>query len=179
MSLWNKSSPPKNFTGPNKRNIVGTSGGWVRQTKYTDQNGHSRNKTEILVGMGGIAATTANPAIVDIFHSTNLSHANTVISTTVTFSEPLTITGTGKLKINITGANTVVATADAAVVGSAVNELVFKWKTSVTGDYQVGAQTASNTGAVTLTSQNGAHPAASLVISAGVGSAAGKVKVIA
>ncbi len=85
-----------------KRNVIGTSLGWVRRTNYTDTHGNARKKEEILVAAhpGGGSNSYAdmihlgNPDIAQIFvtlNANNVVSANTSAIVHVVFNQPVKV----------------------------------------------------------------------------------------
>jgi hypothetical protein len=84
MSLWtnvdNTAGKPKNLKGTEKDSVYGVSlseaqvasnrakgiktPGWVKYTTYTDAQGHTRNKSEVLVALNNMTSDANDDAVV-------------------------------------------------------------------------------------------------------------------
>ena len=118
MALWSKTDndagKPKYLTDADKANVIGVevaeaqqatnrakglkTPGWNKYTTYTDAQGNTRNKAEVLVAFGGNFLVGDNDAIApEITISVQPQSISVVEPATATFSVTATRTGTGTL----------------------------------------------------------------------------------
>jgi hypothetical protein len=178
MALWNNTdteeSKPKYLNAADKAATVGVdvaeaqnaaniakginTPGWVKYTTYTDGNGSTRNKAEVLVAMSTITGDndTLDPAPV-ITIATQPVAASVTSPATATFTVATTVTNGGTVTYqwqvsadDVTYTNITGATSDTLEVASGDDEYVtgnyFKVVTSVVG----GVSVTSNSVQITI-----------------------------
>lgn len=161
MPLWGKStaneSKPKYLNAEDSTNTYATKQGWV--LKRAD------GTEELLVAIGGLAQSLANPDVTDIFFAnTNASYirnANTFV--TVGFNEKVNVTGSPTINVVGSSANAVATYAS----GTGTNKLLFRF--TVPNSAQTLSLAAQNITLAGGTIQDAANTAvsANLVIQIG------------
>ena len=186
MALWGVSdadeSKPKYLTDADKKNTIATAAGWVLKKTVG-----SRNQTELLVATGADLATgigQADITHVDFVTTTYSAGSPGAFSTSVTFNENVTVTGTPRMQVTNSqaGGGSSASWKGNYASGSGTNTLVF---TSTLGAgaaaandvLSIGANASElNSGTIVDTVGGGN---ATITSSAGIGTAAGTITVVA
>ena len=185
MSLWGNDIKPKNLTDAEKKEVFANTKGWVREAgSILSGNGNTSADPEVLVAIGGLSANMGSANITELeFITTSFDKsAGGTLQVRARFNEPVTVTGTPQLTVvNDNRANHTLSYAS----GSTTNELVFSLTIGAAnaatnaGDVlSIGANAmALNGGTVKDTGQSGTN--ATITNSAGIGTAAGTITVVA
>ena len=95
------------------------------------------------------------PSIKSVQHSSNAISAGSTVNTWITFNQNVTSAGSGSWKItiaNVTSGNNMTAYSDNTtyITGTRFGRLLFRWKPTVAGHYQLQAQSLANNATKTL-----------------------------
>jgi hypothetical protein len=186
MALWGVSdadeSKPKWLSDADKKNTIATAAGWVLKKVVG-----SRNQTELLVATGADLATgigQADITHVDFVTTTYSEAAPGAFSTSVTFNENVTVTGTPRLQVTNSqaGSGTAASWKGNYASGTGTNTLVFTSTLSANEAKEndvlsIGANALElNSGTIVDTVAGGNS---TITSSAAIGTAAGTITVAA
>ena len=190
MSLWGATdldeSKPKHLTATEKKNVYATTSGWVR--KASDNGcGNPLADPEVLVAIGGLSTSIGAADITHIeFVTTSYSEAAPgAFSTKVRFNERVTVTGTPRVQCsnNQAGGGTTLLFKGNYASGSGTHELTF---TSTLGAGELAENDVISIGANAMELNSGTvidtadgTTNATITSSAGIGSVAGTITVVA
>lgn len=192
MSLWGASttdeSKPKHLTDAEKREVYATEEGWVKRTAGTGGRA-GRVHEEILVAIGDLAGGTSATASLGTGTISSINwnisafdkSEGGTLSVTVNYNEEVTVTGTPQLTVvNNAKANHTLSYAS----GTGTNRLIFTLAigaanaaTDAGNVLSVGANAmALNSGTV---KDKGTNVTSTITNSAGIGTKAGTITVVA
>ena len=192
MSLWGASttdeSKPKHLTDAEKRDVYATKEGWVKRTAGTGGRA-GRVHEEILVAIGDLAGGTSATASLGTGTISSINwnisafdkSEGGTLSVTVNYNEEVTVTGTPQLTVvNNAKANHTLSYAS----GTGTNRLIFTLAigaanaaTDAGNVLSVGANAmALNSGTV---KDKGTNVTSTITNSAGIGTKAGTITVVA
>ena len=188
MSLWGASdsdeSKPKNLTTTEKKEVFASAKGWVREAgSILSGNDNTSATPEVLVALRGLAVKVGAADITEIewnISAFDKSDGGT-LSVTARFNEAVDVTGTPQLTVvNDQRANHTLSYAS----GTGTNELVFTLAiaaanaaTNADDVLSFGANPlALNSGTI---KDAGTSTNANITSSAGIGTAAGTITVVA
>lgn len=192
MSLWGASttdeSKPKHLTDAEKREVYATEEGWVKRTTGTGGRA-GRVHEEILVAIGDLAGGTSATASLGTGTISSINwnisafdkSDGGTLSVTVNYNEEVTVTGTPQLTVvNDAKANHTLSYAS----GTGTNRLIFTLAigaanaaTDAGNVLSIGANAmALNSGTV---KDKGTNVTSTITNSAGIGTKAGTITVVA
>ena len=192
MSLWGASttneSKPKHLSDAEKRDVYATEEGWVKRTTGTGGRAN-RVHEEILVAIGDLAGGTSATASLGTGTISSINwnisafdkSEGGTLSVTVNYNEEVTVTGTPQLTVvNNAKANHTLSYAS----GTGTNRLIFTLAigaanaaTDAGNVLSVGANAmALNSGTV---KDKGTNVTSTITNSAGIGTKAGTITVVA
>jgi len=192
MSLWGASttdeSKPKHLTDAEKRDVYATNKGWVKRTTGTGDRA-GRVHEEILVAISDLAGGTSATASLGTGTISSINwnisafdkSEGGTLSVTVNYNEEVTVTGTPQLTVvNNAKANHTLSYAS----GTGTNRLIFTLAigaanaaTDAGNVLSVGANAmALNSGTV---KDKGTNVTSTITNSAGIGTKAGTITVVA
>jgi hypothetical protein len=192
MSLWGASttdeSKPKHLTDAEKRDVYATNEGWVKRTTGTGDRA-GRVHEEILVAISDLAGGTSATASLGTGTISSINwnisafdkSEGGTLSVTVNYNEEVTVTGTPQLTVvNNAKANHTLSYAS----GTGTNRLIFTLAigaanaaTDAGNVLSVGANAmALNSGTV---KDKGTNVTSTITNSAGIGTKAGTITVVA
>ena len=195
MPLWGKTdadeSKPKWLTDEQKKEVYANAEGWVVEAGSTMTGNDNVNAApEILVAIGGLSTGIGAADVTEVEWITTAADksAGFTLSVRVRYNEPVTVTGSPTLAVTNgnqgsgsgRGPHTLVYAS-----GTGTNELVFSLAiaaanaaTNADDVLTIGAQNiALNSG--TIKDASGTASNAAVAISAGQGTAAGSITVVA
>ena len=195
MPLWGKTdadeSKPKWLTDEQKKEVFANASGWVVEGGSTMTGNDNVNAApEILVAIGGLSTGIGAADVTEVEWITTAADksAGFTLSVRVRYNEPVTVTGSPTLAVTNgnqgsgsgRGPHTLVYAS-----GTGTNELVFSLAiaaanaaTNADDVLTIGAQNiALNSG--TIKDASGTASNAAVAISAGQGTAAGSITVVA
>ena len=196
MPLWGKTdadeSKPKWLTDEQKKEVFANASGWVVEGGSTmTGNDNVTSAPEILVAIGGLSTGigAADVTEVEWITTTADKSAGFTLSVRVRYNEPVTVTGSPTLAVTNgnqgsgsgRGPHTLVYAS-----GSGSNELVFSLAiaaanaaTNADDVLTIGAQNILKPGGATIKDTAGTASDSAVAISAGQGTAAGSITVVA
>ena len=191
MSEWGIDIKPRNLTDAEKKEVFATSQGWVREAgSVLSGNGNTSADPEVLVAIRGLNVDMGTANITDIEIVSGLAFIKSAggnIDVLVRFNEQVDITGTPQ--VSITNGNQGASSGRGPhlanyLSGSTTNELTFRITigaanaaTNENDILVIGANaTALNGGTIKDT---GEGTVATITNSAGIGTAAGSITVVA
>ena len=195
MPLWGNSdsdeSKPKNLTTAEKKEVFATNSGWVREAGSAwSGNGNADADPEVLVAVGGLAGSIGAADVTEVEWITTAADksAGFTLSVRVRYNEAVTVSGNPTLAVTNgnegsgsgRGPHTLVYAS-----GTGTNELVFSLAiaaanaaTNANDVLSIGAQNIALAGGTLKDTADGTTNAA-VAISAGQGTAAGSITVVA
>ena len=196
MPLWGKTdadeSKPKWLTDEQKKEVYANASGWVVEAgSAMTGNDNANAAPEILVAIGGLSTGigAADVTEVEWITTTADKSAGFTLSVRVRYNEAVTVTGSPTLAVTNgnqgsgsgRGPHTLVYAS-----GSGSNELVFSLAiaaanaaTNEDDVLTIGAQSIAKPGGATIKDTTGTASDSSVAISAGQGTAAGSITVVA
>jgi len=190
MSLWGNDIKPKNLTDAEKKEVYATPSGWVREAgSILSGNGNTSTTPEVLVAIGGLNINmgTANITDLEFVNTVYDKSAGFTMSVLARFNEAVDVTGTPQL--TVTNGNEGDGTGRGPHVlsyasGTGTNELLFTLviaaanaATNEDDVMVIGANAISlNSGTI---KDLGTATVSTITSSAGIGTAAGSVTVVA
>tara|TARA_Y100001936_G_C16090385_1_gene685597 strand:- start:2222 stop:2815 length:594 start_codon:yes stop_codon:yes gene_type:complete len=197
MGLWGATdadeAKPKYLTTAEKRDVYADAGGW-KQAAGTEKSGNDNAsaQAETLVAIRGLGTTAAKLNVADIssinWNTTSFDKSNGgTLSVTVNYNEQVTVTGTPQL--SVTNGNQGSGSGRGPHVlsyasGTNTNRLTFTLAiaaanaaTNADDVLSIGANAVSlNSGTI---KEKGTNTDATITSSAGIGTAAGTITVVA
>jgi hypothetical protein len=196
MPLWGNTdadeSKPKWLTTAQKKEVYANAEGWVVEAGSTmTGNDNTSADPEILVAIGGLATNIGAADVTDVEWITTTADksAGFTLSVRVRYNEAVTVTGSPTLAVTNgnqgsgsgRGPHTLVYAS-----GSGSNELVFSLAiaaanaaTNADDVLTIGAQNILKPGGATIKDTAGTASDSAVAISAGQGTAAGSITVVA
>ena len=196
MPLWGNSdadeSKPKNLTTAEKKEVYATASGWVREAGSALSGNNNTSATpELLVAISALSTNlgAADVTEVEWITTTADKSAGFTLSVRVRYNEAVAVTGSPTLAVTNgnqgsgsgRGAHTLVYAS-----GTGTNELVFSLAiaaanaaTNADDVLVIGAQNILKPGGATMKDATGTASDAAVAISAGQGTAAGGITVVA
>ena len=196
MPLWGNTdadeSKPKWLTTAQKKEVYANAEGWVVEAGSTmTGNDNTSADPEILVAIGGLATNIGAADVTEVEWITTAADksAGFTLSVRVRYNEAVTVTGSPTLAVTNgnqgsgsgRGPHTLVYAS-----GSGSNELVFSLAiaagnaaTNEDDQLTIGAQNILQPGGATIKDTAGAASDSAVAISAGQGTAAGTITVVA
>ena len=196
MPLWGNSdadeSKPKNLTTAEKKEVYATASGWVREAGSALSGNNNTSATpELLVAISALSTNlgAADVTEVEWITTTADKSAGFTLSVRVRYNEAVTVTGNPTLAVTNgnqgsgsgRGPHTLVYAS-----GTGTNELVFSLAiaaanaaTNADDVLVIGAQNILKPGGATMKDATGTASDAAVAISAGQGTAAGGITVVA
>ena len=196
MPLWGKTdadeSKPKWLTDEQKKEVYATNEGWVVEAGSTMTGNDNANAApEILVALGGLSTGIGAADVTEVEWITTTADKSEgfTLSVRVRYNEPVTVTGSPTLAVTNgnqgsgsgRGPHTLVYAS-----GTGSNELVFNLAigaanaaTNEDDVLTIGAQNILKPGGATIKDTAGTASDSAVAISAGQGTAAGTITVVA
>ena len=196
MPLWGNTdadeSKPKWLTTAQKKEVYANAEGWVVEAGSTmTGNDNTNADPEILVAIGGLATNIGAADVTEVEWITTAADksAGFTLSVRVRYNEAVTVTGSPTLAVTNgnqgsgsgRGPHTLVYAS-----GSGSNELVFSLAiaaanaaTNADDVLTIGAQNIAKPGGATIKDTAGTASDSAVAISAGQGTAAGTITVVA
>ena len=196
MSLWGNSdadeSKPKNLTTAEKKEVYATASGWVREAGSALSGNNNTSATpELLVAISALSTNLGAADVTEVEWITTAADksAGFTLSVRVRYNEAVTVTGNPTLAVTNgnqgsgsgRGPHTLVYAS-----GTGTNELVFSLAiaaanaaTNADDVLVIGAQNILKPGGATIKDATGTASDAAVAISAGQGTAAGGITVVA
>ena len=196
MSLWGNSdadeSKPKNLTTAEKKEVYATASGWVREAGSALSGNNNTSATpELLVAISALSTNLGAADVTEVEWITTAADksAGFTLSVRVRYNEAVTVTGNPTLAVTNgnqgsgsgRGPHTLVYAS-----GTGTNELVFSLAiaaanaaTNADDVLVIGAQNILKPGGATMKDATGTASDAAVAISAGQGTAAGGITVVA
>ena len=196
MPLWGNTdadeSKPKWLTTAQKKEVYANAEGWVVEAGSTmTGNDNTNADPEILVAIGGLATNIGAADVTEVEWITTAADksAGFTLSVRVRYNEAVTVTGSPTLAVTNgnqgsgsgRGPHTLVYAS-----GSGSNELVFSLAiaagnaaTNEDDQLTIGAQNIAKPGGATIKDASGTASDSAVAISAGQGTAAGGITVVA
>ncbi len=190
MALWGNSdadeAKPKHLTTAQKKEVYATAGGWVVEAGSAQSgNGNTSADPEILVAIRGLSTNIGAADIGEVEWITTAADKSDgfTLSVRVRYNESVTVTGNPTLEVNNDQrANHTLVYAS----GTGTNELVFNLAIGANnaatnaGDVlSIAAQNVLKPGGATIKDATGTASDSAVAISAGQGTAAGTITVVA
>ena len=196
MPLWGNTdadeSKPKWLTTAQKKEVYANAEGWVVEAGSTmTGNDNTSADPEILVAIGGLATNIGAADVTDVEWITTTADksAGFTLSVRVRYNEAVTVTGSPTLAVTNGNQGTGTGRGPHTLVyasGSGSNELVFSLAiaadnaaTNADDVLTVGAQNILKPGGATIKDTAGTASDSAVAISAGQGTAAGSITVVA
>ena len=196
MPLWGNSdadeSKPKNLTTAEKKEVYATASGWVREAgSALSGNNNTSADPELLVAVSALSTNIGAADVTEVEWITTAADksAGFTLSVRVRYNEAVTVTGSPTLAVTNgnqgsgsgRGPHTLVYAS-----GTGTNELVFSLAiaannaaTNANDVLTIGAQNIAKPGGATMKDATGTASDAAVAISAGQGTAAGGITVVA
>ena len=196
MPLWGNSdadeSKPKNLTTAEKKEVYATASGWVREAGSALSGNNNTSATpELLVAISALSTNLGAADVTEVEWITTAADksAGFTLSVRVRYNEAVTVTGSPTLAVTNgnqgsgsgRGPHTLVYAS-----GTGTNELVFSLAiaaanaaTNADDVLVIGAQNILKPGGATMKDATGTASDAAVAISAGQGTAAGGITVVA
>ena len=196
MPLWGNTdadeSKPKWLTTAQKKEVYANAEGWVVEAgSVMTGNDNTNADPEILVAIGGLATNigAADVTEVEWITTTADKSAGFTLSVRVRYNEAVTVTGAPTLAVTNGNQGTGTGRGPHTLVyasGTGSNELVFSLAiaaanaaTNADDVLTVGAQNILKPGGATIKDTAGTASDSAVAISAGQGTAAGSITVVA
>ena len=196
MPLWGNSdadeSKPKNLTTAEKKEVYATASGWVREAGSALSGNNNTSATpELLVAISALSTNLGAADVTEVEWITTEADKSDgfTLSVRVRYNEAVTVTGSPTLAVTNgnqgsgsgRGPHTLVYAS-----GTGTNELVFSLAiaaanaaTNADDVLVIGAQNILKPGGATMKDATGTASDAAVAISAGQGTAAGGITVVA
>ena len=196
MPLWGNSdadeSKPKNLTTAEKKEVYATASGWVREAGSALSGNNNTSATpELLVAISALSTNLGAADVTEVEWITTAADksAGFTLSVRVRYNEAVAVTGSPTLAVTNgnqgsgsgRGPHTLVYAS-----GTGTNELVFSLAiaaanaaTNADDVLVIGAQNILKPGGATMKDATGTASDAAVAISAGQGTAAGGITVVA
>ena len=196
MPLWGNSdadeSKPKNLTTAEKKEVYATASGWVREAGSALSGNNNTSATpELLVAISALSTNLGAADVTEVEWITTAADksAGFTLSVRVRYNEAVTVTGNPTLAVTNgnqgsgsgRGPHTLVYAS-----GTGTNELVFSLAiaaanaaTNADDVLVIGAQNILKPGGATMKDATGTASDAAVAFSAGQGTAAGGITVVA
>ena len=196
MPLWGATdsdeSKPKNLTTAEKKEVYATGGGWVREAgSIWSGNDNANADPEVLVAISNLSTSLGAADVTEVEWITTTADKSEgfTLSVRVRYNEPVTVTGSPTLAVTNgnegsgsgRGPHTLVYAS-----GTGSNELVFSLAiaaanaaTNANDVLSIGAQNILKPGGATMKDASGTDTDSAVAISAGQGTAAGTITVVA
>ena len=196
MPLWGKTdadeSKPKWLTDEQKKEVYANNEGWVVEAGSTMTGNDNPNAApEILVAIGGLSTGIGAADVTEVEWITTAADksAGFTLSVRVRYNEAVTVTGSPTLAVTNGNQGTGTGRGPHTLVyasGSGSNELVFSLAiaaanaaTNADDVLTIGAQNILKPGGATIKDTAGTASDSAVAISAGQGTAAGTITVVA
>ena len=196
MPLWGNSdadeSKPKNLTTAEKKEVYATASGWVREAGSALSGNNNTSATpELLVAISALSTNLGAADVTEVEWITTAADKSEgfTLSVRVRYNEAVAVTGSPTLAVTNgnqgsgsgRGPHTLVYAS-----GTGTNELVFSLAiaannaaTNADDVLVIGAQNILKPGGATMKDATGTASDAAVAISAGQGTAAGGITVVA
>ena len=196
MPLWGNSdadeSKPKNLTTAEKKEVYATASGWVREAGSALSGNNNTSATpELLVAISALSTNLGAADVTEVEWITTAADKSEgfTLSVRVRYNEAVAVTGSPTLAVTNgnqgsgsgRGPHTLVYAS-----GTGTNELVFSLAiaaanaaTNADDVLVIGAQNILKPGGATIKDATGTASDAAVAISAGQGTAAGGITVVA
>ena len=196
MPLWGNSdadeSKPKNLTTAEKKEVYATASGWVREAGSALSGNNNTSATpELLVAISALSTNLGAADVTEVEWITTAADKSEgfTLSVRVRYNEAVAVTGSPTLAVTNgnqgsgsgRGPHTLVYAS-----GTGTNELVFSLAiaaanaaTNADDVLVIGAQNILKPGGATMKDATGTASDAAVAISAGQGTAAGSITVVA
>ena len=196
MPLWGNSdadeSKPKNLTTTEKKEVYATASGWVREAGSALSGNNNTSATpELLVAISALSTNLGAADVTEVEWITTAADKSEgfTLSVRVRYNEAVAVTGSPTLAVTNgnqgsgsgRGPHTLVYAS-----GTGTNELVFSLAiaaanaaTNADDVLVIGAQNILKPGGATMKDATGTASDAAVAISAGQGTAAGGITVVA
>ena len=196
MPLWGNSdadeSKPKNLTTAEKKEVYATASGWVREAgSALSGNNNTSADPELLVAVSALSTNLGAADVTEVEWITTAADKSEgfTLSVRVRYNEAVAVTGSPTLAVTNgnqgsgsgRGPHTLVYAS-----GTGTNELVFSLAiaaanaaTNADDVLTIGAQNILKPGGATMKDATGTASDAAVAISAGQGTAAGGITVVA
>ena len=196
MPLWGNSdadeSKPKNLTTAEKKEVYATASGWVREAGSALSGNNNTSATpELLVAISALSTNLGAADVTEVEWITTAADksAGFTLSVRVRYNEAVAVTGSPTLAVTNgnqgsgsgRGPHTLVYAS-----GTGTNDLVFSLAiaaanaaTNADDVLVIGAQNILKPGGATMKDATGTASDAAVAISAGQGTAAGGITVVA
>jgi len=196
MPLWGNSdadeSKPKNLTTAEKKEVYATASGWVREAGSALSGNNNTSATpELLVAISALSTNLGAADVTEVEWITTAADKSEgfTLSVRVRYNEAVAVTGSPTLAVTNgnqgsgsgRGPHTLVYAS-----GTGTNELVFSLAiaannaaTNANDVLTIGAQNIAKPGGATMKDATGTASDAAVAISAGQGTAAGGITVVA
>ena len=196
MALWGATdadeAKPKHLTTAQQKEVYANTGGWVVEAGSSQTgNGNTSADPEILVAIRGLSASIGAADVTEVEWITTAADksAGFTLSVRVRYNEPVTVTGNPTLAVTNGNEGTSSGRGPHTLVyasGAGTNELVFSLAiaaanaaTNADDVLTVGAQNILLPGGATMKDTSGTASDSAVAISAGQGTAAGSITVVA
>ena len=196
MSLWGATdaneAKPKNLTTAEKKEVFANNNGWAREAgSIWSGNGNTSADPEVLVAISGLADAIGAADVTEVEWITTAADksAGFTLSIRVRYNEAVTVTGNPTLAVTNGNQGTGSGRGPHTLVyasGTGTNELVFSLAiaaanaaTNADDVLVIGAQNILKPGGATMKDATGTASDAAVAISAGQGTAAGGITVVA
>jgi len=196
MPLWGNSdadeSKPKNLTTAEKKEVYATASGWVREAGSALSGNNNTSATpELLVAISALSTNLGAADVTEVEWITTAADKSEgfTLSVRVRYNEAVAVTGSPTLAVTNgnqgsgsgRGPHTLVYAS-----GTGTNELVFSLAiaaanaaTNADDVLTIGAQNILKPGGATIKDATGTASDSAVAISAGQGTAAGSITVVA
>ena len=196
MALWGATdadeAKPKHLTTAQKTEVYANSGGWVVEAGSSQTgNGNASADPEILVAIRGLSTSIGAADVTEVEWITTSADksAGFTLSVRVRYNEAVTVTGNPTLAVTNGNEGTSSGRGPHTLVyasGTGTNELVFSLAiaaanaaTNADDVLTIGAQNILKPGGATMKDTSGTASDSAVAISAGQGTAAGSITVVA
>ena len=196
MPLWGNSdadeSKPKNLTTAEKKEVYATASGWVREAGSALSGNNNTSATpELLVAISALSTNLGAADVTEVEWITTAADksAGFTLSVRVRYNEAVTVTGNPTLAVTNGNQGSGSGRGPHSLVyasGTGTNELVFSLAIAAAnaatnaGDIlTIGAQNIAKPGGATIKDATGTASDSAVAISAGQGTAAGGITVVA
>ena len=196
MPLWGNSdadeSKPKNLTTAEKNEVYATASGWVREAGSALSGNNNTSATpELLVAISALSTNLGAADVTEVEWITTAADksAGFTLSVRVRYNEAVTVTGSPTLAVTNGNQGTGTGRGPHTLVyasGTGTNELVFSLAiaaanaaTNADDVLVIGAQNILKPGGATIKDATGTASDSAVAISAGQGTAAGGITVVA
>ena len=196
MALWGATdadeAKPKHLTTAQQKEVYANTGGWVVEAGSSQTgNGNTSADPEILVAIRGLSASIGAADVTEVEWITTAADksAGFTLSVRVRYNEAVTVTGSPTLAVTNGNQGTGSGRGPHTLVyasGTGTNELVFSLAiaaanaaTNADDVLTIGAQNILKPGGATMKDTAGTATDSAVAISAGQGTAAGSITVVA